>query len=156
MFYEMVVLGFFILDFELVCQCQVEGCMVILCEVKVSILDVICVVYVEGLIYFFKIDVEGLEGVVFCGFDLNCWCLWLIFVEILFDYDFEWKVLLFVVGYCFVYFDGFNGYYLVEEQVCLEGVFVLLLNLLDDFQFCYGYVMSYLVVLLEQVLEQVL
>ncbi len=123
---------------------------------KVSTLDAICAAHVEGPIHFLKIDVEGLEGAVLRGLDLNRWRPWLILAETPFDHDPEWKAPLLAAGYRFVHFDGLNGYYLAEEQARLEGAFALPPNLLDDFQLCHGHAMSHPVAPLEQALEQAL
>ncbi|MGV8546201.1 FkbM family methyltransferase, partial [Pseudomonas aeruginosa] len=124
-------------------QRQAEGCTATLLVVKDSILNAICAAHVEGPIHFLKIDVEGLEGAVPCGHDLNRWRPWLILAETPFDHDPEWKAPLLAAGYRFVHFDGLNGYYLAEEQARLEGAFALPPNLLDDFQLCHGHAMSH-------------
>ncbi|ELO3576455.1 FkbM family methyltransferase, partial [Pseudomonas aeruginosa] len=154
--YEMAASGLSTLDPELARQRQAEGCTATPREVKVSTLDAICAAHVEGPIHFLKIDVEGLEGAVLRGLDLNRWRPWLILAETPFDHDPEWKAPLLAAGYRFVHFDGLNGYYLAEEQARLEGAFALPPNLLDDFQLCHGHAMSHPVAPLEQALEQAL
>lgn len=69
--YEMAASGLSTLDPELARQRQAEGCTATPREVKVSTLDAICAAHVEGPIHFLKIDVEGLEGAVLRGLDLN-------------------------------------------------------------------------------------
>lgn len=146
--------GLSTLDPELARQRQAEGCTATPREVKVSTLDAICAAHVEGPIHFLKIDVEGLEGAVLRGLDLNRWRPWLILAETPFDHDPEWKAPLLAAGYRFVHFDGLNGYYLAEEQARLEGAFALPPNLLDDFQLCHGHAMSHPVAPLEQALQR--
>ncbi|VFT44995.1 methyltransferase [Pseudomonas aeruginosa] len=104
--YEMAASGLSTLDPELARQRQAEGCTATPREVKVSTLDAICAAHVEGPIHFLKIDVEGLEGAVLRGLDLNRWRPWLILAETPFDHDPEWKAPLLAAGYRFVHFDG--------------------------------------------------
>ncbi len=89
-------------------------------------------------IHFLNIDVEGAEGQVLAGIDLNRIRPWIIVVEstkpLSTTHNFEdWDSLLTGRGYVFVYFDGLNRFYLAKERDELSVAFNAPPNFFDDF-----------------------
>src|SRR5207253_2773693 len=89
-------------------------------------------------IHFLKIDVEGAEGGVIAGINLERFRPWVMLIEALDPItqrpafqDWEEKVL--AGGYQFVYFDGLNRFYVAREHSELLSAFAAPPNVLDDF-----------------------
>ena len=79
-------------------------------------------------VHFLKIDVEGAEGTVLEGIDLECIRPWIILVESTepnspVTAHHNWEELLTSRRYEFVYFDGLNRFYISEEHANLRPAF---------------------------------
>jgi hypothetical protein len=75
-----------------------------------------------------SIDVEGMEGEVLAGLDLNKWRPWLMLIEASLpgkDHTLapEWEAGLLAHDYRLVHDDGANRFYLAAEHSSLEGRF---------------------------------
>ncbi|WP_081757973.1 FkbM family methyltransferase [Roseomonas gilardii] len=91
----------------------------------------------EGPIHFLKIDVEGGEGAVLAGMDLQRFRPWIILLEatrpLSQEEDYGWEPSLLGAGYRFVWFDGLNRFYLAEERCGELGKhFQVQPNVFDD------------------------
>ncbi len=93
---------------------------------------------VDKDIHFLKVDVEGFEGEVIKGIDLEKHRPWIILVESTqpnsqeesFE---EWDEIIVGSQYKFVYFDGLNRFYLAQEHEALETYFQAPPNVFDNF-----------------------
>lgn len=90
-------------------------------EVPALRLDDICDRLNVSEIHFLKIDVEGTEGAVLDGIDLNRLRPWVILLESTEPNSTvptheQWEGTLTTYGYVFVYFDGLNRYYVPKER----------------------------------------
>lgn len=90
-------------------------------EVPTRRLDDICDELGVTEIHFLKIDVEGAEGAVLAGMDLNRIRPWIILLESTEPNSSElthtqWEESLTNRGYVFVHFDGLNRYYVPRER----------------------------------------
>lgn len=108
------------------------------CEVRVAqrTLSGICAEHVHGPVHFLKIDVEGFEGEVLRGMDLQRWRPWILVIEAtipnsrLTNHE-RWEALVTSQHYLFAYFDGLNRYYVAEEHAELLPVLALQPNVFD-------------------------
>ncbi|MGV1958329.1 FkbM family methyltransferase [Agrobacterium sp. 22-214-1] len=95
--------------------------------------------YWDREIHFLKIDVEGAEGEVLQGLDLQRFKPWILVVEAL-DPIFHlprtegWEENVLSHGYKKVFFDGLNNYYLHETHSDLEQSLSTPANVLDNYQ----------------------
>lgn len=98
----------------------------------------ICVEHNVETVHFLKIDVEGAEGAVLRGLDLERIRPWIIIVEATLPltqeirYE-EWEPLLVGHGYHFEYFDGVNRFYVANEHSELNSHFQTPPNCFDEF-----------------------
>jgi len=92
-----------------------------------------------GPIHFLKIDVEGTEGDVLAGADFAAFRPWIVLVEATVPLSQAtscagWEPLLTGQGFCFVWFDGLNRFYLSEEMTGeLREHFRVQPNIFDNF-----------------------
>jgi FkbM family methyltransferase len=106
--------------------------------VPVRTLASVCAEYVQGEIHFLKIDVEGFEGEVLRGMDLERWRPWVLVVEATLPGQREtnhetWEHLVVGHRYRYVWFDGLNRYYVAEEHPELLQHFGIQPNVFDGF-----------------------
>lgn len=104
-------------------------------------LDTILARHGVGQIHFLKVDVEGAEGPVLRGLDLQRHRPWVIVVEVLDPVTralrtAEWEPRLLASGFSCVYFDGLNRFYLAQEHSRLAAAFEAPPNVLDGFRTC--------------------
>lgn len=109
-------------------------------SLQVETLAHICEKYVEGEILFLKIDVEGGERDVLKGANLAKFRPWIILVESTEPNTKKpsyanWEPILLGAGYCFVYFDGLNRFYVADEKMeALAEGFACPPNWFDQYQ----------------------
>lgn len=121
---------------------RAEGFEVVELQVPLRTLNDICAEHVDGPIHFLKIDVEGFEGEVLRGIDLQRWRPWVLVIEAtlpnsrLTNHD-SWEALVTAHDYLFAYFDGLNRYYVAAEQRQLQAALALQPNVFDDFMSCH-------------------
>ncbi|URX63038.1 FkbM family methyltransferase [Luteibacter anthropi] len=94
--------------------------------------------YAAPDVHFLKVDVEGAEGAVLRSIDLRRYRPWILLVEATkpnsSEPSFEdWEPIVLEQGYCFVYDDGLNRFYLAEEHADLSVYFQRPPNFFDDF-----------------------
>ena len=105
--------------------------------VPMRTLSAICAEHARADIHFLKIDVEGFEGEVLRGLDLERWRPWVLVVEATVpnsrvgNYA-EWEPLVTGHGYRYVWFDGLNRYYVADEHAQLANALALQPNVFDD------------------------
>lgn len=95
--------------------------------------------YAPETIHFLKIDVEGAEGDVLAGLDLNAHRPWILVIEAYkprsTEGDFaDWEPDVLTSGYRRVYDDGLNRFYVADEHRELEVHFELPPNVNDDYE----------------------
>ncbi|MFC0132763.1 methyltransferase FkbM [Massilia eurypsychrophila] len=117
---------------------RAEGYAVSEITVPVRTLASICAEHVTGEIHFLKIDVEGFEGEVLQGMDLQRWRPWILVVEATLPNSREtnhatWEPLVTAHGYDFAWFDGLNRYYVAREHAELGAVLSNQPNVFDNF-----------------------
>jgi FkbM family methyltransferase len=88
-------------------------------------------------VHWLKIDVEGHEENVLKGWDSMILRPWIMVVEATIPNSPEveyrnWEQLLLEAGYVFVYFDGLNRFYIVQEKPELRAAFSSPPNVFDD------------------------
>ncbi|WP_228893752.1 FkbM family methyltransferase [Pseudoduganella aquatica] len=106
--------------------------------VPLRTLNDICAAHVQGPIHFLKIDVEGAEGEVLRGLDLQRWRPWILVIEATLPGQRDsahqaWEALVTAHDYQFAWFDGLNRYYTAGEHAALREVLALQPNVFDDF-----------------------
>lgn len=117
---------------------RAEGYEVVENRVPLRTLADICAEHVHGEIHFLKIDVEGFEGEVLKGMDLQRWRPWVLVIEATLpgsretNHD-QWENLVTPHGYEFVWFDGLNRYYVAQEHAELKAEFGIQPNVFDAF-----------------------
>ncbi len=117
---------------------RADGFEVVENRVPLRTLADICAEYVKGEIHFLKIDVEGFEGEVLKGMDLQRWRPWVLVIEATLPGSREtnheqWEGLVTPHGYQFVWFDGLNRYYVAQEHADLAAHFGIQPNVFDAF-----------------------
>jgi FkbM family methyltransferase len=117
---------------------RAEGYEVVENRVPLRTLADICAEHVQGEIHFLKIDVEGFEGEVLKGMDLQRWRPWVLVIEATLPGSREtnheqWEGLVTPHGYEFVWFDGLNRYYVAREHAELKAEFGIQPNVFDAF-----------------------
>lgn len=125
-FYEIPQTGLSTLVPEIAEQQKKKGWKPIEYQVKVQTLNKILEQYVNNPIHFLKIDVEGAEGIVLQGLNLERWRPWVIVLESTTDASN-------LPGYDFVYFDGLNGFFVSQEQTHLAEKLRTPPNVFDNF-----------------------
>ncbi|MYM68828.1 FkbM family methyltransferase [Pseudoduganella sp. FT55W] len=119
---------------------RAEGIDVVEVQVPLRTLSGICAEYAPQQIHFLKIDVEGFEGEVLRGMDLQKWRPWLLVIEATLPNSREtnhatWEPLVTPHGYQFAYFDGLNRYYVAQEHPELLAALTVQANVFDDYIF---------------------
>lgn len=115
-----------------------EGHALVEHTVPLRTLNAICAEHVDRPIHFLKIDVEGFEGEVLRGLDLDRWRPWVLVVEATLpgsratNHE-TWEALVTGHAYHYAYFDGLNRYYVADEQRQLLDVLNLQANVFDDY-----------------------
>lgn len=100
-------------------------------EVPALTLTQICEEHAPQEIHFLKIDVEGHEGAVLRGMDFTRFRPWILVIEAAEPNNVnapafeDWDGLVLAAGYCFVYTDKLNRYYVANEHPELFGCFSL-------------------------------
>ncbi|SDF93279.1 MULTISPECIES: FkbM family methyltransferase [unclassified Duganella] len=117
-----------------------EGIEVVEVQVPLRTLAGICAEHAPGPIHFLKIDVEGFEGEVLRGMDLQRWRPWLLVIEATLPNSrvtnhASWEPLVTPHGYQFAYFDGLNRYYVAQEHPELLAALSVQANVFDDYIF---------------------
>lgn len=117
---------------------RADGYEVVENRVPLRTLADICAEHVQGDIHFLKIDVEGFEGEVLKGMDLQRWRPWVLVIEATLPGSREtnheqWEYLVTPHGYQFVWFDGLNRYYVAQEHPELAAHFGIQPNVFDAF-----------------------
>ena len=125
-------------DPEVAAAHRAEGYEVVENRVPLRTLSDICAEHVKGDIHFLKIDVEGFEGEVLKGMDLQRWRPWVLVIEATLPGSREtnheqWEGLVTPHGYQFVWFDGLNRYYVAQEHPELAAQFGIQPNVFDAF-----------------------
>jgi FkbM family methyltransferase len=125
-------------DPEVAAAHRAEGYEVVENRVPLRTLSDICAEHVKGEIHFLKIDVEGFEGEVLKGMDLQRWRPWVLVIEATLPGSREtnheqWEGLVTPHGYRFVWFDGLNRYYVAQEHPELAAQFGIQPNVFDAF-----------------------
>jgi len=125
-------------DAEVAVAHKEEGYDVVETRVPMRTLADICAEYVQGDIHFLKIDVEGFEGEVLKGMDLQKWRPWILVIEATLPGSREtnhdsWEHLVTPHGYRFAYFDGLNRYYVAQEHPELMAELTIQPNVFDAF-----------------------
>lgn len=117
-----------------------EGRKVDKIDVEVETLANICERYVNQDIHFLKIDVEGSEQYVLEGANFVNYRPWIILIEstepntTIPSYS-NWEPIVLKAGYCFVYFDGLNRFYVANEKMQeLKDYFSCPPNFFDHFE----------------------
>lgn len=117
---------------------RAEGHTVAELTVPVRTLADVCAEHVRGEIHFLKIDVEGFEGEVLRGMDLERWRPWVLVIEATLPNSREtnhgsWEHLVTNRRYRYAWFDGLNRYYVAEEHAELMASFGIQPNVFDDY-----------------------
>ena len=117
---------------------RAEGVDVVEVTVPLRTLNAICAEHVRGDIHFLKIDVEGFEGDVLRGIDLQRWRPWILVVEATLPNSRDtnhgaWEHLIVSQRYTFAYFDGLNRYYVADEHAELRAALSVQANVFDAF-----------------------
>lgn len=125
-------------DPEVAAAHRADGYEVVENRVPLRTLADICAEHVKGEIHFLKIDVEGFEGEVLKGMDLQRWRPWVLVIEATLPGSREtnheqWENLVTPHGYQFVWFDGLNRYYVAQEHPELVAEFGIQPNVFDAF-----------------------
>jgi FkbM family methyltransferase len=125
-------------DPEVAAAHRADGYEVVENRVPLRTLADICAEHVKGEIHFLKIDVEGFEGEVLKGMDLQRWRPWVLVIEATLPGSREtnheqWEGLVTPHGYQFVWFDGLNRYYVAQEHAELAAHFGIQPNVFDAF-----------------------
>ena len=125
-------------DPEVAAAHRADGYQVVENRVPLRTLADICAEHVKGEIHFLKIDVEGFEGEVLKGMDLQRWRPWVLVIEATLPGSREtnheqWEGLVTPHGYQFVWFDGLNRYYVAQEHPELAAEFGIQPNVFDAF-----------------------
>lgn len=109
-------------------------------EVDAWTLRRVCETYVHGDIDFLKIDVEGMEYQVLLGGDFSRFRPKVIVLEVTNPWsnlksDMAGKIGQFLDehGYCPVYFDGLNDYYIAREEKALRHALWIQPNVIDGY-----------------------
>lgn len=117
---------------------RADGYEVVENRVPLRTLASICAEHVRGDIHFLKIDVEGFEGEVLKGMDLQRWRPWVLVIEATLpgsrqtNHE-QWEGLVVPQGYRFAWFDGLNRYYIAQEHPELLAAFGIQPNVFDAF-----------------------
>jgi FkbM family methyltransferase len=119
---------------------RAEGIDVVEVQVPLRTLAGICAEHAPAQIHFLKIDVEGFEGEVLRGMDLQKWRPWLLVIEATLPNSRDtahqtWEHLVTPQGYQFAYFDGLNRYYVAQEHPELLAALSVQANVFDDYLF---------------------
>lgn len=107
-------------------------------EVPLRTLRGILVEHAPPVIHFLKVDVEGAERAVLAGCDFNLFRPWIILVEATEPMTdvlvhAAWEEILTGAGYCHVWFDGLNRFYVAAERFdALVGHFATPVNVFDN------------------------
>ena len=101
-------------------------------------LDDILAEHARGVIHFLKIDVEGMEREVLESLSLDRFRPWILVIEATqpntaVDVSQVWEESVLQAGYCLVYRDGLNRFYLAEEQLSRSSAFDVPPNVFDEF-----------------------
>ena len=105
--------------------------------VPMRTLSAICAEHAPAVIHFLKVDVEGFEGEVLRGMDLERWRPWLLVIEATVPNSrvpnhAAWEALVTGRGYRHAWFDGLNRYYVADEHASLIDRLALQPNVFDD------------------------
>jgi len=125
-------------DAEVAQAHRAEGYELVEQQVPLRTLNAICAEHVQGEIHFLKIDVEGFEGEVLRGVDLQRWRPWVLVIEATMpnsrvtNHE-QWEHLVTPHGYRFAWFDGLNRYYVAQEHAGLLDALQLQPNVFDDY-----------------------
>jgi FkbM family methyltransferase len=109
-------------------------------QVPVVRLDAVCRKHARGPIHFLKIDCEGSERAALEGADFRAFRPWIVVIEATRPNSQErnhhlWEPVLDTAGYCFVWFDGLNRFYIAQEHfVALKQHFETPLNVFDQYR----------------------
>ncbi len=106
-------------------------------KIATNNLATICAQHEVNSIDFLKIDVEGAEANVIAGMDFTRWRPKVVLLEaidpITAEYtNFKAAARLEKAGYCKVYFDGINDFFIASEQAALARHFQAPVNFFDD------------------------
>lgn len=105
---------------------------------QVPLTDILETYRPTGDIHLLSVDVEGAEGAVLAGLDMNRFRPWLLVLESTLPNRFQenfaaWEPLLLQQDYVFAYFDGVNRFYLAREHRELDCYFKHPPCVWDDF-----------------------
>lgn len=117
---------------------RAEGYDVVEHTVPLLTLDAICAEHAPQDIHFLKIDVEGYEGDVLRGLDLQRWRPWILVIEATLPNSrvtnhASWEALVTQRRYRYAWFDGLNRYYVADEHPELLAALQTQPNVFDDF-----------------------
>jgi FkbM family methyltransferase len=120
-FHVVSVPGLSTLDSGIAFRYRARGWSVRRTTVGVDTLAAICRGHAPATIHFLKIDVEGAEGAVLQGADFVAFRPWIVLAEATLpltqqENHASWEPILLAAGYCFVWFDGLNRFYIAEEK----------------------------------------
>lgn len=138
-FYTVDATGLSTTDANYAAQYTAEGFSVSRTSLQTFTLNDILKRHSPTTIHFLKIDVEGAEGDVLAGLDLQVYRPWIMLIEAYkprsteADFD-SWEPSLIASDYHRVYDDGLNRYYVANEQSHLDAYFQLPPNVNDDFE----------------------
>jgi FkbM family methyltransferase len=130
--------GLSTLDSEISARHQAAGLTPAQSVVQVLTLTEVLEGAARSPIHFLKIDVEGAEGEVLEGLDLDRIRPWIIVVEATepnrttTSHE-KWEHLVTDHGYCFAYFDGLNRFYVADEVGDLKEQLAVPPNFFDNF-----------------------